>query len=115
MNFVQLCEDILTELETLEEASSYQLSRLSRAARTSMNKLTKAITNRDLSSAIQAKEELVKSRQEFMKEMEPTIYSTNAGPLTEDDADKKIDNLSRSYDLLPLHTRVISTIDKQVE
>ena len=114
MNFVKLCESIINELELVEEASNYVLTKIGTDARNAKTKLTQALRDRNFKAAVQAKEELVRQKQKLSKELQPGLHSTRTEPLTEDELDEKIKALSSRYDFLVLTVLNLGKIDKQI-
>lgn len=114
MNFVKLCESIIDELELVEEASKYELTRIGNDTRKAKDQLTQALRSRNVEAAIEAKEELVRQKNNLAYELRPGVYSKRTEPWTEEELDKLLLNLSSQYDFLPLTILNLGKIDQQI-
>ena len=114
MNFVKLCEKVISDLELVEEASHYELTRISNATRTAKTDLTRALRNKNANAATQAKEELKQQKAKLAHELRPGLYTTRTEPLSEDELDQRINKLSDKYDFLILTVMSLGKIDQQI-
>ena len=114
MDFIKLCESVISEVELIEEASHYELTIISNAARAAKIKLTQALRNRNVDVATQATEELKQERRNLSHELRPGLYTKRTEPLTEDELDQRINKLSDKYDFLILTVMSLGQIDQQI-
>ena len=114
MNFVKLCERVISELELVEEASQYELRVIGNDARAAKTELTQALRDRNVNAAVKAREKLNKQKAKLAHELKPGLYTTRTEPLSEDELDQRIKDLSDRYDFLVLTALNLGKIDQQI-